>query len=247
MIFSFPVLAIFSTALLISHGERNCPFFKFTARPVFPVATRRSVCRARNAGICKTSHTFAAGATCPTSWTSAKIGSLNCRLIFARIRSPSLSPGPRNDFSDERLALSYEALKIYGTPWSPAMRWMLSAIFMACASFSITHGPAIRKRGWAPPMRTFPTAISRVFIFPPPKPCESLRLFPSEGRIPCNLRLFNIFGSLFKQGPLTLSGQFWYTPTRSPCLSAGDPGRQCRRSKGFLTVEGAEDQRRRNG
>ena len=47
---SFPVLVTFSTALAISHGERNCPFFKFTTRPVFPAATNKSVCRERNAG-----------------------------------------------------------------------------------------------------------------------------------------------------------------------------------------------------
>src|SRR6266436_10024723 len=43
-IFVFPALAIFSTTLLMSHGERNCPFFTFTARPVFAAATSKSVC-----------------------------------------------------------------------------------------------------------------------------------------------------------------------------------------------------------
>ena len=59
-----PVSATFSTALAISHGERNCPFFRFTTRPVFPAATSRSVCRERNAGICSTSATSATGAAC---------------------------------------------------------------------------------------------------------------------------------------------------------------------------------------
>src|SRR5712692_4142768 len=248
MIFSLPVLAIFSTALVISHGERNCPFFRFTARPVFPAATSRSVCRARNAGICKTSHTFAAAATCPTSWTSAKTGSLNCCLIFARMRSPSLSPGPRNDFSEERLALSYEALKIYGTPWSPAMRWMLSAIFMACASFSITHGPAIRKRGWAPPMRTFPTAISRVFIFSPPRasvsPCVSSR---AKAEYPATPGSSTSLAPFSNRGRSRCPGSFGTLPLARPASQRVIPGvnvaarRVFSPSKALKTSEGETD------
>ena len=48
----------------MSHGARNWPFFTLTARPVSPAATRRSVCRQRNAGICSTSTASAAGAHC---------------------------------------------------------------------------------------------------------------------------------------------------------------------------------------
>ena len=39
----------------MSHGARNCPFLTLTTRPVFAAATNRSVCRQRNAGICKIS------------------------------------------------------------------------------------------------------------------------------------------------------------------------------------------------
>src|SRR5579885_3194081 len=91
---------------------------------------------------------------------SVRIGNFSCDLIFARIRSPSVKPGPRNDFTDERFALSYDALKIYGTPASAAARAAHSAIFIACASDSITHGPAIRNSGWPAPSRTSPTQIS---------------------------------------------------------------------------------------
>jgi len=55
-------LLYFLHGVAISQGERNCPFFKFTTRPVFPAATSKSVCRERNAGICRTSATSAAGA-----------------------------------------------------------------------------------------------------------------------------------------------------------------------------------------
>jgi hypothetical protein len=44
-----------ATTFCISGGERNWPFFTFTACPVFAAATSRSVCRQRNAGICRRS------------------------------------------------------------------------------------------------------------------------------------------------------------------------------------------------
>src|SRR6266481_5664505 len=93
---------------------------------------------------------------------SVRIGSFRSALILPRIRSPSFRPGPRTPFADERFALSYDALKIKGMPASPATRATCSAIFLACASLSITHGPAIRNSGFAPPRRSEPTAISRV-------------------------------------------------------------------------------------
>ena len=42
-------------------------------------------------------------------------------LMAARIRRPSSRPGPRNDVPDVRLALSYDALKMKGTPARRAM------------------------------------------------------------------------------------------------------------------------------
>src|ERR1700693_3335618 len=42
------------------------------------------------------------------------------------------------------------------------MRATCTAIFRACASLSMTQGPAIRNSGFAPPRRSEPTAISRV-------------------------------------------------------------------------------------
>ena len=67
LIHIFPVLATFSTALTISGGDTNWPFLILTARPELPAATSKSVWRQRNAGICSTSQTSAAGATCDGS------------------------------------------------------------------------------------------------------------------------------------------------------------------------------------
>src|ERR1700687_3164092 len=95
---------------------------------------------------------------------SVRIGSFNSDLILPRIRRPSFGPGPRYAFNEDRLALSYEALKIYGTPTSAAIFAIFSAIIRACASLSITQGPAIRNNGFPPPRRSEPRAISRVML-----------------------------------------------------------------------------------
>src|SRR6516164_6132458 len=75
---------------------------------------------------------------------SVKIGSCKSDLIFPRIRSPSASPGPRKELTDDRLALSYEALNSRGTPAWSAIRATRSAIIRVWDSLSITHGPAIK-------------------------------------------------------------------------------------------------------
>src|SRR6267154_449952 len=89
------------------------------------------------------------------------MGSSKRVLIFCRMRKPSASPGPRNDCSEERFALSYDALNTRGILACAAISASRSAIMDACASLSITHGPAINTSGWFPPMRKFPIEISR--------------------------------------------------------------------------------------
>src|SRR5882757_10446174 len=67
------------------------------------------------------------------------MGTAEVRLIFCRMRKPSVSPGPRYDCSDERFALSYDALKIRGTFACAEISTSPSAISIACVSLSITH------------------------------------------------------------------------------------------------------------
>jgi len=160
-----PVLAHFSATFPMSHGDRNCPFFILMIRPVLPAAISRSVCRAGNAGICSTSQTSAAACACDAFVYVSKNRQFEFGLDLARIRKPSFSPGPRNAFTEDRLALSYDALKMYGTPASAAIFATFSAIIRACFSLSITHGPAIRNRGFPPPRRNAPSAISRVVSY----------------------------------------------------------------------------------
>src|SRR5580693_398749 len=45
---------------------------------------------------------------------------------------------------------------MYGMPSSEVISPRRSAMFMACASLSITQGPAIRNKGASPPKRIFP-------------------------------------------------------------------------------------------
>src|SRR6267154_304513 len=49
---------------------------------------------------------------------------------------------------------------MYGTPVSAATLAIFSAMIRACTSLSMTHGPAIRKRGLPPPRRKEPKLIS---------------------------------------------------------------------------------------
>src|SRR6266404_4464397 len=95
---------------------------------------------------------------------SVRIGSFSSDLILPRIRKPSFRPGPRNPFSEDRLALSKEALKMYGNSASAAILAIFSAIVRACDSVSMTQGPAIRKRGLPAPRRSLPSSISRVAL-----------------------------------------------------------------------------------
>src|SRR5262245_58283507 len=78
-------------------------------------------------------------------------------LTDARIRSPSLSPGPRKDRPDVRLALSYDALNTNGRLRRPAVRASSVAIIVACSSLSITQGPPTKTSG-----RPSPTGMSPI-------------------------------------------------------------------------------------
>ena len=60
------------------------------------------------------SQTLAAAIACSSVWTSVKTGTPTSVRMRRRISKPSVIPGPRKDFPDERLALSKLALKIYG-------------------------------------------------------------------------------------------------------------------------------------
>src|SRR5215470_7896499 len=53
---------------------------------------------------------------------------------------------------------------MYGTPASAAIRDTFSAIIRACASDSITHGPAIKNRGQPAPRRKDPRLISELLV-----------------------------------------------------------------------------------
>src|SRR5262249_31178912 len=74
---------------------------------------------------------------------SVRIGTPAISRTRPSTRRPSVSPGPRNDAPDVRFALSYDALKMNVTPARRAMSRSASAVSMACASLSMTHGPAM--------------------------------------------------------------------------------------------------------
>jgi hypothetical protein len=98
-----------------------------------------------------TSTTLATSANGVSSWTSVSTGTPTFARTSARILRPASMPGPRKLLLEERFALSYEALKMKGTPSRVVMSLSLPAISWVNVSPSITHGPAMRKNGWSIP------------------------------------------------------------------------------------------------
>src|SRR3954463_364430 len=88
---------------------------------------------------------------------SVRIGTPTASFTRPRTRTPSPRPGPRNEVSEVRFALSYEALKMYGTPHRAAISLIARARSIAWVSLSMTQGPAMRTSGRPPPMVIGPT------------------------------------------------------------------------------------------
>src|SRR5436190_87245 len=84
---------------------------------------------------------------------SVRIGTPAASRTRPRTRSPSTRPGPRNDEPEVRFALSYDALTATGPPARRVVSRSASAVSTACASLSITHGPAMSTSD-GPPMLT---------------------------------------------------------------------------------------------
>src|SRR3954471_2689431 len=108
--FGLFALVILDTTLAMSQGARNWPFLTLTTLPVAAAANRRSVCRHRNAGICRMSTACATSAHCVASCTSVRTGSPRDDRILAKIGSDWASPRPRAADALVRLALSNEVL-----------------------------------------------------------------------------------------------------------------------------------------
>src|SRR4249920_1803584 len=88
---------------------------------------------------------------------SVRIGTWKRALISASTRRPSSRPGPRKERPEVRFALSYDALKINGTRVRRAISTRRPARSSACASLSITQGPAISTKGLPPPIVMSPS------------------------------------------------------------------------------------------
>jgi len=85
----------------------------------------------------------------------------------ARIRRPASSPGPRKDFTEVRFALSYDALKMTGTPQRAAISRMAAAVSSVCAALSITQGPRMKASGLPPPTERDPILTGFTGLFYP--------------------------------------------------------------------------------
>ena len=87
---------------------------------------------------------------------SVTTGSPDLSRTSARTVNPASRPGPRNDVREVLFALSYEALKIRGTPQRLAMSRSLIAVSTACWVLSMTQGPAIKTNGRPVPTESDP-------------------------------------------------------------------------------------------
>ena len=98
-----------------------------------------------------TSTTLATSANGVSSCTSVSTGTPILARTSASTLRPASMPGPRKLFAEERFALSYDALKMNGTPRRVVMSLSLPAISCVNVSPSITQGPAMRKNGRSMP------------------------------------------------------------------------------------------------
>ena len=126
----------------MSSGARNWPFLMLTTRPVFAAATMRSVCRDRNAGICRTSATSADRRRLPGSWMSVRIGTPTSSLHAREDREAVLEARPAKRRERRAVRLVERRLEDVGHARRAARcRRSRAPSSRACASLSMTHGP----------------------------------------------------------------------------------------------------------
>src|ERR1700730_9134461 len=82
--------------------------------------------------------------------TSVVTGIFNLSAMAARISHPSCTPTPRNERTEVRFALSYEALKIRSTSSFAQIFEISCAMRQTNFSDSITHGPRINGGCFSP-------------------------------------------------------------------------------------------------
>ena len=146
-----PVDLAFSTTGFMSHGERNWPFLMLTGLPAEQTLRMKSVWRTRKAGVCSTSTTAATSSIGVYSCTSVSTGTPTCFFTASSTFRPSSMPGPRKLVPEVRLALSKLDLKMKFIPSLPVISFRRPATSICSCIDSITHGPAIRNRGWSRP------------------------------------------------------------------------------------------------
>ena len=148
----------FATACRMSSGARNWPFLMFTMRPV---------CRGGGdeIGLAREERRESAARRrprqpdAPATVRERRSGSGRryFDLMPARMRSPSSSPGPRNERAGRPVGLVVRRLEDerHAEPAaSIVVRRPASSV--AWASLSMTHGPAMRTSGRPPPMAKSP-------------------------------------------------------------------------------------------
>src|SRR5438876_4851087 len=114
----------------------------------------------------------------------------SCPMV-ARISQPLRTSTPRNERTEVRFPLSYDALKIKSTCSAAQTSAIFSAIRQINFSDSITHGPRMNA-GRLPPILTLPTRNGLAFTLIS-KGKQERRKF--KGLLPAFLRFLTIFPS----------------------------------------------------
>ena len=112
-----------------------------TGLPARATAAMKSVCRQRNAGVCRTSTTAAATGTSASVCTSVSTGTPTWRLDLGEDCETLFHAGTAERVPEVRLALSYDDLKMNGIPSSAQMAFNCPATSIWSCSDSTTHGP----------------------------------------------------------------------------------------------------------
>ena len=141
-----PASRAFSATRPISCGERNWPFFRFTILPVATAASIKSVWRQRNAGICKMSTPSPASRACASVVNVRQHRHAELRADLGERFQAGFDARPAKRLAGRAVGLVEAGLEDVKNSELPAGFDERGGDVRQSFSFSITHGPAMRKQ-----------------------------------------------------------------------------------------------------
>ena len=198
-----------------------------TTRPVLAAATSRSVCRQRNAGICRTSATSAAAAACDGSWMSVTIGTLNRALDRAEDAQALASAGSAERAARRAVGLVVRRLEDErDAARASVMSTSALGETVACCSLSMTHGPAMSTNGCRRQWRCRQLNGSHAFIIRGEMALSEPLVGRRRSASTCSCHAVSALGRLAR-----------LSPCRLVLVARFDEGREQRMRAGRLRLE----------